>query len=143
MFRRLARSKHDVEDAFQETAMRVWKYLDRAPRVRNWRGWLMTIGYRAFLDLKSSRPKPSTLAADQELPYRGQLTPAQVAERSESAEQVNAMVAELPEKLRDVVVLHYTGGLTLRQTARAVGVPIGTVKSRLSQALVALRRRLS
>jgi len=143
MFRRLARSNHDVEDAFQETAMRIWKYLDRAPRLRNSRGWLMTIGYRAFLDLKSSRPGPGMLAGDQELPDRGQPTPDQVAEMSESGERINAMVSELPEKLRDVVVLHYTGGLTLRQIATAAGVPVGTVKSRLNQALGRLRRKLS
>lgn len=122
--------------------MRVWKYLDGAPRLRNSRGWLMTIGYRVFLDLKSSHPKPGQLAVEHEISHRSQQTPDQVAEMSESAEQVNAMVSQLPAKLRDVVVLHYTAGLTLRQTATAVGVPVGTVKSRLHQALEHLRRNL-
>ena len=55
---------------------------------------------------------------------------------------INAIIAELPDTLRDVVVLHYTGGLTLRQIASAVGIPVGTVKSRLNLALQHLRKKL-
>jgi RNA polymerase sigma-70 factor, ECF subfamily len=42
-----------------------------------------------------------------------------------------------------VIVLHYTGGLSLRETAEAIGVSVGTVKSRLNSGLQHLRRRLS
>ncbi len=142
MVRRLARNNHDAEDAFQETAMRVWKYLDETRHLRSPRGWLMTIGYRAFLDLQSSRPKPGALNAGSEVPDAARPTPEESAEESESAARVNAFVAGLPDTLRDVVVLHYTGGLSLRQTASAVGAPVGTVKSRLNQALEQLRKRL-
>lgn len=125
--------------------MRVWKHLDRAPRLRSPRAWLMTVGYRAFLDLRSSRSRHrggAAPAALQELPDSRQPAPGESAERSESAERVSAMVAELPEALRDVVLLHYTGGLTLRQTAAAIGLPVGTVKSRLYQALERLRKKM-
>ena len=76
------------------------------------------------------------------MPDSRQPAPDENAETTESARRVSAMVAELPEALRDVVVLHYTGGLTLRQTAAATGLPIGTVKSRLYQALEHLRKRM-
>ena len=49
----------------------------------------------------------------------------------------------LSENLRQVVVLHYTGGLTLLETAEALGISPGTVKSRLSAALTKLRSILS
>ncbi len=69
--------------------------------------------------------------------------PVAVAERAESAAQVNQAVAELSPPLREVVVLHYTGGLTLRQVAAAMGISTGTVKSRLNAGLEQLRRRMT
>ena len=142
MLRRLARNNHDAEDAFQETAMRVWKYLHKAPRLRSPRGWLMTIGYRSFVDQLASRPPALALPADRDLPHCAQPSPAQSAEQSESVTWINAVIAELPDTLREVIVLHYTGGLTLRQTASAIGIPNGTVKSRLNLALQHLRKKL-
>ncbi|MEJ7640517.1 MAG: sigma factor-like helix-turn-helix DNA-binding protein, partial [Singulisphaera sp.] len=58
------------------------------------------------------------------------------------ARLVNEAVAGLSPPLRAVVVLHYTGGLSLRQVAAATGASIGTVKSRLNAGLERLRRRL-
>jgi RNA polymerase sigma-70 factor, ECF subfamily len=68
--------------------------------------------------------------------------PVAIAERVERAGLVNEAVAGLSPPLREVVVLHYTGGLSLRQVAAATGVSIGTVKSRLSAGLEQLRRRM-
>ena len=52
-------------------------------------------------------------------------------------------VAELSQATRSVVTLHYTGGLSLREVAKTLGISVGTVKSRLNSALEQLRRRLS
>jgi RNA polymerase sigma-70 factor (ECF subfamily) len=64
------------------------------------------------------------------------------AEVAEDACRVNSAVAQLPIAVREVVLLHYSGGLTLRETARTMGINPGTVKSRLNTALKELRRRL-
>jgi RNA polymerase sigma-70 factor (ECF subfamily) len=53
-----------------------------------------------------------------------------------------AAVKTLPAGVRDVVTLHYTGGLTLRETAEAMGLSLGTVKSRLNSGLESLRSLL-
>ena len=68
--------------------------------------------------------------------------PVAVAERAERVLLLNRAVSGLSPRLREVVVLHYTGGLSLRQVAAATGVSIGTVKSRLNAGLEQLRRRL-
>ncbi len=44
-------------------------------------------------------------------------------------------MSELPDDIRQVVILHYTAGLTLRETAAAMDISLGTVKSRLNAAL--------
>ena len=139
MLRRMTRNDHDAEEVFQETALRVWKNLQQAPQIRRPRSWLMTIGYRTCLDLQSRRAQGRPL---EECFDDRQLWPDVESERSEAADRVNALVAGLPDSVRDVVVLHYSGGLSLRETATAMSVPVGTVKSRLNQALNLLRKKM-
>ena len=50
LLRRLCRNHHDAEDAFQDTAVRVWCSLANEPALCNPRAWLLTIAYRAYLD---------------------------------------------------------------------------------------------
>ena len=69
--------------------------------------------------------------------------PSALAERSDEARILDEAVNELPDTLRSVIVLHYTGGLSLRETAAAIGISVGTAKSRLNTGLEHLRRRFS
>lgn len=140
MLRRLCGNPHDADDAFQEVAVRVWRSLDARPRLRSPRAWLMTIAYRAFLDQRARRRAHVPLLGDEPAGGDG---PGARAEADEDRRTVNDAVAALPDALREVVALHYTGGLSLRQVAEATGLPEGTVKSRLNAGLERLRRRLS
>jgi RNA polymerase sigma factor (sigma-70 family) len=146
MLRRLCGNGHDADDAFQDVALRVWKHLGKRPWLRNDRAWLLTITYRAYLDQQARRP-PSHVPLyehDEALTPSGtDRDPVAVAERAESAAMVNQAVAGLSPPLREVVVLHYAGGLTLRQIAAAMGISTGTVKSRLNAGLEQLRRRMA
>jgi RNA polymerase sigma-70 factor (ECF subfamily) len=139
LLRRFCGNCHDAEDVFQDTAARVWRSFSKRPRLRNPRAWLMTIGYRAFLDAQQRRPRLGDLS---DLMDDRHGSPGQLAERAEDRDRVQAAIAGLPEPIREVVVLHYTGGLTLRQTAAAMELSTGTVKSRLNAALNKLRSAL-
>ena len=121
---------------FQETAMRVWRGLAGRVKLRNPRGWVMTIGYRVFLDTLRRR-SPCTNLEDQADHRLG--PPGELAERSEDCDRVQAAIAELPDPIRQVIVLHYVGGLTLSETAAAMEIPEGTAKGRLNAALKKLR----
>jgi RNA polymerase sigma-70 factor (ECF subfamily) len=136
MLRRLCGNCHDAEDVFQETAARVWRSFCTRPRLRNPQAWVMTIGYRAFLNTRDRRPRHEGLS---DLMDDRHGSPGQMAERSEERDRVQAAIADLPDSIREVVVLHYVGGLTLGQTAAAMELSPGTVKSRLNAALNKLR----
>jgi RNA polymerase sigma-70 factor (ECF subfamily) len=136
MLRRLCRSAHDAEDVFQETAVRVWRGFADRPRLRNPRGWILTIGYRAFLDTRQRSGRHDDL---QDLTDSRQGSPVDVAVQAEDCDRLQVAVAGLAEPIREVIVLHYVGGLTLRQTAAAMEISEGTVKSRLHAALNKLR----
>ena len=142
MLRRLCGNPHDADDVFQDVAVRVWKRLGSRPVFQHPRAWLMTIAYRAFLDHRAKQPAHAALGETDPASWRGDDPGARI-EDAERRAQLDAAVADLPEGLREVVVLHYTGGLTLREVARATGLPPGTVKSRLNAGLERLRRRLS
>ena len=137
MLRRLTCNSHDAEDLFQETAARVWRSLPTRPWLSNPRAWLMTIGYRVFVDWRKrqeDRPSPLLETADARV-----IDPVHGAVACESTERLRRAVSALPREVREVVVLHYMSGLSLRQTGRAMEIPLGTVHSRLNSALIQLR----
>ena len=136
MLRRLCGNCHDAEDVFQDTAVRVWRHSAGRPKLSNPRAWLMTVAYRAFLDHRKRRPRHEEL--DEKSDDRS-VPPDACVEHAEDVERLNAAVAKLPEPIREVVVLHYSGGLSLRRTAEAMEISEGTVKSRLNAALKQLR----
>ena len=144
MLRRLCGNSHDADDVFQEVAARVWINLHSRPRLRSPKAWLLTIAYRQFIDHRA-RVRVHVPLLDIDAPEREwpSLDPAMRAERTEDVKMLEQAVQKLPESLRTIVALHYTGGLSLRETAQAAGISVGTAKSRLSTALTQLRRCLS
>lgn len=73
----------------------------------------------------------------------GDLGPADHAEREELRTTIRLGVAALPPKHQSVVILYYLHGMSLQETADALGIAVGTVKSRLHYALAGLRNHLA
>jgi RNA polymerase sigma factor (sigma-70 family) len=136
MLRRLCGNAADAEDVFQETAFRVWRNISSLHDVRSPRAWMLSIAYRSFLDRVDRQRSRQELwdMADTRVD-----SPGEQAVKVEEAQRVSVAVEMLSEPLRQVVILHYTGGLTLREAAAALGCNEGTVKSRLNAAITKLR----
>lgn len=143
LLRRLCRNAHDADDLFQEVAVKVWRNLGDRPPVRNTRGWLLTIAYRCFLDQTDRRRSHAPLRDDEPPADPAGETPASRAEQAERCDRLAAAVAGLSPAHREIIALHYAGGLSLREVAAATGLSVGTVKSRLSAGLEQLRKRLA
>lgn len=75
-------------------------------------------------------------------PYADNWNPESVAERDELKDKVHTAINKLSDEHRDVVILHELHGLTYQECADALGIPVGTVKSRLSNAFKKLRTSL-
>lgn len=143
LVRKLCRRPQDAEDAFQEAAARAWRLWPGRAAIANPRAWLMTVGYRAFLDLRRKAAVHAASAAVEPDPVdHRHASPAAAAVAAEEACRVKSAVAALPDEVREVFVLHYAGGLSLAETAAAMGIKTGTAKSRLATGLNELRRRL-
>ena len=141
--RAVLRNHHDAEDAAQEVFLRVLRFRRGLEGVENARTYLARIAYRVALD-RRSRPRDLSLedAAVSELPS-GEAP----ADDRAAAEQVRALVAEkvaaLPADLKHAVRLSTVGELTSPEIAEVLGIPEGTVRTRLMRARRILRIALA
>lgn len=140
--RRYTRSEADAEDLTQEIFLALHASL---PKFRG-EAALSTFIYRVAMNhcLKHrARQRPESVPYD-DLPLASpeQQRPDRVAAQGELASTVEAALATLSLDHRDVVVLHELHGLTYAECATILGVPVGTVKSRLFNAFKRLRGQL-
>jgi len=137
--RYLLRDSADAEDAVQEAYLQALRHFGGF-RGENPRGWLLTIVRRTCWAW-SHREGRLGSAADPELlddlPGDGDDPEAEVV-RGELQEQLARAVDALPLPFREVIVLREIQELSYQEIAAVVGVPVGTVMSRLARA----RRRL-
>ncbi len=142
--RRLAGNDADAEDLTQRTFARVWTALDRFAGRSSLSSWMHGIAYHAYLDWRRAerRGEPQTDAWWEACPAPGP-GPAELAASADLAHATYAAVDRLDPYLRSAIHLHYYQGLTLQETAEAMGTSASTVKNRLRAALDELQARLT
>jgi len=150
---RLSGSYDDASDIAQEAFVRAWNNLKSFRGDSAFSTWLYRIVTNVFLDdRKRKRARPhrsleevmtleeSTVTRQFEDPTPG---PQDVAEGDERRKILEMAIKTLPEEQRVMVVLYHTQGLSYEEIAEITKCPMGTVKSRLNRARLALRDRLS
>jgi RNA polymerase sigma-70 factor (ECF subfamily) len=130
-----------AEEAAQEAFIRAWTNLPRYKPRSPFRNWLYRIATNVAVDaLRSQRE-----AVDVEAVHvpDGESGPEVLTEVQERGERVRQAVLELPPASRAVVVLREYEDLSYQEIADTLGIPIGTVMSRLNYARGLLRRALT
>jgi RNA polymerase sigma-70 factor (ECF subfamily) len=138
-------TRAEAEDAVQEVFIRLWRTAKRYdPKRAALVTWVMLISRRHLVDkLRRSQARIRATALD-EGSFSGSSGPESATlEQTERFAELRKRVAGLPELQRTVVTRAYLGGQTLRQIGEELDIPIGTIKSALSRALVRLRERVS
>jgi RNA polymerase sigma-70 factor (ECF subfamily) len=121
----------DAEDVAQEAMLRAYRRFDRLRDRNRFRAWLVRIAFRLALDrARSAKRREQRETFWWAQPARRQST-EDVAAHSEFQEHLERALEELPGKLRLVILLAAMEGHTLEEVAMMLGLPIGTVKSRL------------
>ncbi|MCL9762493.1 sigma-70 family RNA polymerase sigma factor [Frankia sp. AiPa1] len=129
-----------AEDVVQETLLRAWHHLDRlTPERGSVHGWLRRVAHNLVVDGHRSR---QTRPAEQELaPEHSEVAAApDHAEGVVAAAVVSAVLDRIWPEHRAAIVEVYLHDRTCAQAASVLGLPEGTVKSRLHYALRSLRR---
>lgn len=136
---RMMGNRQDGEDAAQEAMVRIWQKLPQYRGEAAFSTWVYRVTASACTDAirkRSLRAQPSLEAMREEgfEPQDGAPTPQQAVENSERREAMQRAIAGVPEQMRSVFLLRDVHGLSVEETARALNVSSGTVKSRLSRA---------
>lgn len=132
-----------VDDVLQAVFLDVWRQADRFQVQRgSARGWLLQLTHFKAVDVVRAQERHAARAARELLLAdrgRAEPSPEQLCEADEDRSALWAAVGTLPTAQRDVVLLCFVEGLTHRQAAERLGVPVGTVKSRSHAGLLRLR----
>jgi RNA polymerase sigma-70 factor (ECF subfamily) len=133
--------RHAAEDVVQETWLRTWRHVDRLGDLASVRSWLMRIAHNVAIDQhRRRRARPTEV----ELPdheVEGVATVPGPDDEVETRIDVDAALEHLSAAHRDTLVEVYFADRTANGAASVLGVPVGTVKSRVHKALRALRDR--
>jgi RNA polymerase sigma-70 factor (ECF subfamily) len=147
--RRLAGSTRDADDAAQEALIRIVRALDRFDGRSSFATWTYRIATNAALDelRKRARRPQLHVVGDNDERHGAPEPPDPLAHRTvEGAAErlaIEAALADLPEDFRVPVVMRDVGDLDYAEIAEALGVPIGTVKSRIARGRRLLLERLA
>jgi RNA polymerase sigma-70 factor (ECF subfamily) len=135
--RSLTRSDIDAEDLVHDALVRAYEKRASFRARHNLRVWLVSIMHNVFVDgTRARRAEAQRLARMSELVGQ-QLSPAQ--DHHMRLCQIRQAFIELPEEQRAALHLVAIEGLTYADAAAALGIPVGTLMSRIARARAALR----
>jgi len=129
----------DARDVAQEAFVAAWRDLPRLRQTERFEVWLRRIVVnRSRNALRARKRRPSEPLEGMTIAETASRTP-DFREAVHSRQELDVAFAGLSADHRAAVVLHYGADLTIRDTAEAMGVAVGTAKSRLNAALGRMR----
>ena len=142
----LTRNASDADDLAQETFVRAWQAIGRFRAGEPLYPWLARIAMNQAMSLFRRRKRRPETALEPLLEagrqWGGGTDPAREASDRDRAAHLEAALAELSPEHQSVLVLRAVEGMSYEEIAGVLGVPAGTVMSRLSRARAELRARL-
>jgi len=141
----LLRNKQDAEDAVQEAFLKLYR-TDGWLRMENERGFLARTVWRVALDHLAKAAERMVDVSEMQLAAEGgagvdSRSPEQSAVDEDERALLKRLIDGLPEELRQPLVLSSVEEMTSREVAEAMGIPEGTVRTRVMRARTELRRR--
>jgi RNA polymerase sigma-70 factor (ECF subfamily) len=134
--RSLTRDPTRADDLVQDTILRALKKAHLFVQNTNLRGWLVTIMHNEHINTARQHFRGPMMVPEDELARVGcaetQTAPIELQE-------IRRAVGRLPQEQRQALLLHCVHGLKYHEVAAKLGLPIGTVQSRISRARVSLR----
>lgn len=151
---RMTGGGEDAADLTQEVFVKVYNSLNRFRGQASFQTWLFRVTANLCVDRHRRAARAPQVTRSLDAPLAGEdgefeveapdweQNPEQVLLTAELQQQVRSAILQLSEKLRAVVVMHDLEGLSYEEIAAALGIPVGTVKSRLFNARAALHELL-
>jgi RNA polymerase sigma-70 factor, ECF subfamily len=147
---RLARSRPEAEDLFQDVLVKALDRLQELATIAEPGTWLSRVMYNHFVDNRRRFARRRLVSVhDSELAdlsldsLAGGPDPAQLAENRQNMLQLDNALAKLSDAQRLMVLLHDVEGYKMTEIQHITGEPVGTIKSRLHRARARLREILA
>ena len=140
----LTRNDHDAEDVVQEAYARAFTFF-AGFRGEDGRSWLLAVVRNTcWTWLEKHRAREATVSLDEKVHApSSDHDPARLFLREAESADLREAVERLPPEFREVVVLRELEGLSYKEVAAVLGIPLGTVMSRLTRARARLLQSLS
>ena len=137
----LCADKHEADDLYQDTWVKVLKRFDTYDPSRDFEPWLTRLCVNTYRDrLRRLSRSPFLNFSSNETKEAFLLTAT--APEKEDYSDLYAAIDQLPDKLRLTIILFYFQDMDIEKTAQTLGIPTGTVKSRLHKARIQLKEVL-
>ena len=141
LYRMMSGDRALAEDLVQETFLRALSGIAQYQHPRPFKPWLYAIATNLARNHYKSADTRYTLAADEDGVVSGEWdAPEEALLAEDEVQTVIAALASLPDDQREVIVLYYYQSLEGAAIAAALGIPLGTVRSRLAAGVRRLRR---
>lgn len=144
----LAKDRTDAEDLVQETYAKALKNFSSFQQGTNFRAWIFRILRNTFLNSRAGLAVTRTSSLEDE-EHQGeaalgatQETPETILLQQTNQAMIQEAIGQLPLAFQEVVLLCDVEEMSYQEIAEALGIPIGTVMSRLARARKALREAL-
>lgn len=143
---KLAASRHEADDLYQQTWLKVLQK-EKTYAHKSFQNWLYTICLNTYRDnYRKNTRRSQFIVQDSEDAMMGN-SAAHGSAENEAMDSITQnllmmKVNDLPDKFRLPILLHYFEGLDYNESARMLGLPVGTVKSRLNAAKKKLRMEM-
>jgi RNA polymerase sigma factor (sigma-70 family) len=141
--RRVLRDRHEAEDAFQATFLVLARKAASIARREQLANWLYGVACRTALDTRARAARRKARERKAQGMSPSEIHPADEADLEELRAILDEELARLPERYRGAVVLCELDGLSRHAAAQRLGIPEGTLSSRLARAKDLLRHRLT
>lgn len=129
---------HDAEDMVQDTFVKLYQSRKRYKQTAGFKTFIYTIARRVSIDRHRKKMRRPEVEYDDALETPHDLSRSPAGTAADRIDVAEALL-KLPETMRPVVILSVMEGLTMKEAAEVLGIPEGTVKSRLFHALKQLR----
>lgn len=131
---------YEAQDLCQDTLLAAVKYLSSGKEIENIQAWLVTVLNRKFYDSLRKKYNKPTVCYDLLPDILNNNEPCEDILHSVEEEELRRQIAYLSGIYRDVIVRHYLNGESIEYIAKALNIPQGTVKSRLSNGRTQIRK---
>lgn len=131
---------HDAEEATMDAFLACYRSLTTFEGRSGFSTWLYRIAIRCAYKRRGKRP-PESVHID-ELEISGDHSPYKRLRQKEISKAIEQVMETLPDRLKEVTILHFLEGLSYRDIAEILECPIGTVGSRINAARSCMQQRL-